>query len=296
MHDPVVSFDERGYLPERSAGPPPGLLQAGHMTRCYRREVLRPEGTNDWILTFTLSGKGFYKQQGVHLEVGSGDLLLGEPRAYMHYAPILPKGWECLWIHFTPRPAWLDALHLPRVGKGLYRYNIAGARARKPVVVALKRCIAFVESAERNFAQELAYSALEEALYLIARVKAQDARHPALSAPIHAVVTTLREDLARTHSLESLARVARLSPTRLTHRFKQETGESVIAYLLKLRLGRAASLLQTTQKSVKEIAFETGFASPFYFSRQFGRHFQMSPAAFRTRVTSRLPEQKKRAR
>ncbi|MCW8132760.1 MAG: helix-turn-helix domain-containing protein [Planctomycetota bacterium] len=292
MHDPVQRFDERGYIPDRSGGPPPGLLLAGHLTRCYRREILRPEGTRDWLLTLTLSGRAFFKQEGVHVDVKAGDVVVAEPNSYMHYAPVLPQGWDCLWVHFNPRPEWLEALSLPRVGKGLGRMRLEGRRARGLVTEALRRCVAYVEGMDRMFAQDLAFAALEEALFLLARAKAQDAKHPALSLPILAVVDALHENLAGGHSLASLARLARLSPTRLTHRFKRETGDSVIAYLLKLRLRRASQLLQAGGKSVKEIAFETGFASPFYFSRQFSRHFRMSPAAYRARVTQ-APKPKK---
>ncbi|MBI3831318.1 MAG: helix-turn-helix domain-containing protein [Planctomycetes bacterium] len=286
MHHPVAKKEE-GYITDRSPGPPPGLLMAGHLTRCYRREVLRPEGTRDWLLVLVLGGRAFYKQPGVYFEVAAGDVVLAEPNSYMHYAPIFPGAWDCLWVHFNPRPEWLDALKLPRAGKGLFKYRFESAKKRRPISDALRRCVAYSQSSDLLHAQELAFSSLEEALYLVARERKQDARHPALSEPVRRVVDHLSGDLAARHTLASLGRVARLSATRLTHRFKAETGESVIAYLLKLRLRRGAVLLQASEKSVKEIAYATGFASPFYFSRQFRRHFRMSPVAYRSRVASR---------
>jgi AraC family transcriptional regulator of arabinose operon len=230
-----------------------------------------------------LRARAFFRQPNAYFEVGAGDLVLAEPNTYMNYGPLPQGGWDCLWVHFNPRPEWLDALKLPRAAKGLFKYRIDSMKKRKLISDALRRCVAYSSAANQMHAQELAFAALEEAFFLIARERAQDEHHPALSAPIRRVVERLREDLAAQHSLISLGRIAQLSPTRLTHRFKQETGESVIAYLLKLRLRRAGLLLQSSEKSVKEISFETGFASPFYFSRQFRRHFRMSPSIYRER-------------
>src|SRR5205807_3225926 len=88
-------------------------------------------------------------------------------------------------------------------------------------------------------------------------------------------------DLAAPNTPGTLAREVDLSPSRLAHLFKQELGDSVTNTVLILRLRRAARLLEYTSRRVGAIAEDVGFSSAFYFSRQFHRHFGLSPRAYR---------------
>jgi len=51
--------------------------------------------------------------------------------------------------------------------------------------------------------------------------------------------------------------------------------------MLRLRMELAIRLLNTTNKSIKEIAFETGYQNEFYFYRQFKKHHKYSPGEIR---------------
>jgi AraC family transcriptional regulator of arabinose operon len=269
-----------------SPSPPPGLLVAGHLTPCTRKIVLRRGGTRDWVLSFTIGGGAFFRQPGVEFEAHNGDLVLLKPHSYHHYGP-LPGGWDCLWAHFIARPAWLSALSLPSAGKGIYRLHISNPKAHRQICRSLTRCVSFAKAIDSGFSQELAMNALEEAVYLAARENAYDGRERPLSPVIRRVLEHLGESYAEPQSLARLARLGGLSASRLTHIFKDETGDSIIAYLLKLRLRQGARLLEFSDRSVKEVAYEVGFKSPFYFSRQFHSFFAMSPKQYRQKVLRR---------
>ena len=58
-------------------------------------------------------------------------------------------------------------------------------------------------------------------------------------------------------------------------------GESPKQYTLRLRLEQAAARLATRDASVLEIALGTGFKSHEVFTRAFGRHFGVTPTAYR---------------
>ena len=49
-----------------------------------------------------------------------------------------------------------------------------------------------------------------------------------------------------------------------------------------MRLQRARMLLASTEKSVSEIAYETGFSTPAYFTKCFRDAFGETPSDFRT--------------
>lgn len=285
LHDPA-----NGPLGARHR---PGLMVAGHFRQREPYRVVRPRGTDDWLLTFTLAGRGRYRMADVEHAARPGDLLLLAPGAHHDYGCVPREWWHFLWVHFLPRPDWLQHLDWRRLGPGLCSRHVPNARARARLKAAFLRCLAEAQAAQvtpEHLADELAMNALEEVLLLAARhgeAGGEGERGPAsartLSPEIRAVLEHLSANLARPHSIAELARVAKLSPSRFAHRFKTETGDAVIACLLKLRLRQAARLLAFSGLRVQEVAQEVGFESPYYFSRQFTRHFGMSPRAFRRR-------------
>ncbi|WP_288513872.1 helix-turn-helix domain-containing protein [uncultured Victivallis sp.] len=95
------------------------------------------------------------------------------------------------------------------------------------------------------------------------------------------------------HSRVRLERVAAetgRSISSLVHSFKKATGESPIHYLNRFRLEKAAGLLRNTETRISEIALRTGFCDGNYFTKQFSRHFGISPRQYR-QATSPVPHE-----
>ena len=65
--------------------------------------------------------------------------------------------------------------------------------------------------------------------------------------------------------------------------FKKAEGITIHAYLTNYRLQQAAFLLTETDLSIREIAEQTGFASPEHFCFLFKKHFHRPPSFFRKR-------------
>jgi AraC-like DNA-binding protein len=62
-------------------------------------------------------------------------------------------------------------------------------------------------------------------------------------------------------------------------------------YRQKLLYDKARSLLEHTQLSIKEIAFQLGFDTQNYFSRAFKNQQGVSPAQFRNQVQEASSEE-----
>ena len=275
----AIVMDYPAEIRETGA-PPPGLLVTGYFKQRPPYHTLRRHGTRDWLLTFTLRGRGLYIQPGVQFFAEPGDLVLLEPGAYHDYGCAPNEGWAFTWAHFIPRPLWVAWLAFPPEGKGLRRLRVASEGARGAIRAAFLRCHHESEAGAGGLGEDLALNGLEEVLLRAAREQALVGGERALSPGVRRAVEHLAERLAEPHRIADLARLARLSPSRFAHRFKDETGDSAIAYLLKLRLRQAARLLEFSGRGVKEVAGDVGFECPFYFSRQFRKHYRMSPREY----------------
>ena len=82
-------------------------------------------------------------------------------------------------------------------------------------------------------------------------------------------------------SLETLAAEANMSPYHFTRVFTKETGITPHQYLIKTRLSAAKYLLKSTETSVKNIAFSTGFHSETSFCITFKKWENVTPSQYR---------------
>jgi predicted TIM-barrel enzyme/AraC-like DNA-binding protein len=81
--------------------------------------------------------------------------------------------------------------------------------------------------------------------------------------------------------LTDIARIAFLSSSYLSTKFKQETGVSFSAYLVRFRVEKAKELILTYNKPIKEIAEMVGYIDYAQFSKIFKKYTGQSPAEFR---------------
>lgn len=77
------------------------------------------------------------------------------------------------------------------------------------------------------------------------------------------------------------AKIANRSLSKFKRDFTSFYKEPPAKWVLKRRLQRAKSFLETTDKSIREIAFECGFSNPSHFSRVFKEYFGTPPSTMR---------------
>ena len=98
----------------------------------------------------------------------------------------------------------------------------------------------------------------------------------------------LRNHLQEEVDSQRMQEVTGLRQRTLNRRFRAATGMSPGSYLQKLRLNQAAELLRASDLSITEIAMQSGYNDPDYFSRQFKQEHQLSPSDFRRSVRGKL--------
>lgn len=79
-------------------------------------------------------------------------------------------------------------------------------------------------------------------------------------------------------NLDTLSQELNLSRSNLYRKIKALTGRSPAIFLRLLRLQKARQLLQSSDVSVKQVAYDVGFSDPSYFSRSYTEEFGESPS------------------
>ena len=98
------------------------------------------------------------------------------------------------------------------------------------------------------------------------------------SASISEVINA---NLYGNYSVSELARLAGLSLTSFKEEFAILFGESPARYIRRKKIDRAKELLELSNYSISDIAFQTGFTDPSHFSKSFHGLCGCSPAAYR---------------
>ena len=77
-----------------------------------------------------------------------------------------------------------------------------------------------------------------------------------------------------------------MSRSQLHRKLTALTGKSPIRLVRNVRLAKARSLLQETNLTVAEVAYDTGFSDPNYFSRVFSKEFGETPTTYKEKHVS----------
>lgn len=106
--------------------------------------------------------------------------------------------------------------------------------------------------------------------------------HETYISRINRVIDYIESNIDVSFSLKMLADVAGFSPFHFHRIFNAIVGESLNAFIQRIRIEKAAAkLIHSPKKSITEIAFECGFSSSSVFARVFKENFNMRASDWR---------------
>lgn len=251
----------------------------GHFREGPGYATWRAAGTDDFLLIHTLGGAG---RVGEHV-VREGDAVLWRPGVRHDYATasggsVDPARWDFVFAHFHPRSEWMPLLDWPS-DPGRPGVIHSDGEVHRRVGSALRRSARAGRGALAH-AELFAVNALEEALLWL------DTQNPLTARTDERVLRVLEHigaHLGEPLDVPSLAELAHLSPSRLSHLFAEHLGVSPQRYVERERMMLAEQLLGLTDRPISSIAREIGWDDPLYFSARFRRHAGVSPSEFRRR-------------
>mgnify|MGYP001792880796 CR=1 FL=1 len=96
---------------------------------------------------------------------------------------------------------------------------------------------------------------------------------------LHRVIKSINNHLGNDYyGVTMLCREVGVSERQLQRKLKASTNKSPSQLISSIRLNKAKELIKNGQNTIAEIAFQTGFSSPSYFSKCFKKEFSISPS------------------
>jgi AraC-like DNA-binding protein len=188
---------------------------------------------------------------------------------------------DCTFYTITVDPGWLQEIASEMIQRERLLPHFPSHSLFDPSLSsALRRFVAASLAPASRLQQE------EMLLHLFAPLllfHAEDASTPPRSGWEHPAVKRtkayLQAHYAEDVTLQELGNVAHLSPFYLCRVFHQVVGVPPHSYQTQLRLAHAKTLLAQGFE-VNYVAHETGFFDQTHFTKQFKRHFFVTPGSY----------------
>ena len=246
-----------------------------------RLPTWRPKGRLDYQLLYIVSGKGHFYFHGEDRVVYAGRMVLIQPRQEQRYEYFGEDKPEVYWVHFTGSDVKniLRSYNIPMDDPIFY----SGASSTysylfKEMIYELQNC--------KTGYEDLLTMYLRQIFLLVQRTRQEE--RPTVSTYIQEEMEFARryfnEHYNEPISIQEYAESRNMSVCYFQRNFKQIVKHTPMQYLLTIRVNNAASLLETTDYSMAEIAAIVGYEDPLYFSRLFRKIKGVSPRDYRNLV------------
>ncbi|WP_274649426.1 AraC family transcriptional regulator [Paenibacillus humicola] len=240
-----------------------------------------PKVYDFYLMHHVLSGSGTFTCAGSRYELRAGQTFLIEPEQLIGYASDEDDPWRYRWIAFEGRQAAALAAFA-----GLSSENPVLDTGDNPRIGALFRSVERVLRLGGPAAHLRSTGYLQLLLAELGSARPEPGEAPPAGSDVEAVVRQairfLSTQYAEPISMEMMADTLGYNRAYLSRVFKRRTGQTPVAFLLKLRIDKARQLLrERPELTVEQIAASAGFRDALYFSKQFRRFYGRSPSAYR---------------
>ena len=137
------------------------------------------------------------------------------------------------------------------------------------------------ETAEKSEMYTTVQKNLIECIMINIIRKSKSCVYETQDLPLQQVLNYIHNNFTLSPTLEKAAGAINFTPAYFSQWFHKATGKTYIEYLNSLKLSYAKKLLMSSEMSVTEICFESGFNSVSNFLKEFKRKFSQTPSAFR---------------
>ena len=271
-------------------GATPSLTEVAHVTRgpgeatwlhCWKHRV--------WTLVYTFNTATRWRlgSAASPWRTRAANTLLLIPPGTPYWEDLLPGGHEpsdMAWVKFVGGDKDVRSLIPPgrRYAHFLDPEGIAGGLFNEIVNVYHEHGVRGYWRAQATFCLLLARLQESEPVAGDEEATRRIGAPSAAAAPtglVQRVNAYLPQCVAQPFKLADLARHLNVSVSLLSHRYREQTGETPRRHLLRLRLDQARAML-VTGYALKEIAAATGFANAFHLSRTFKSIEGVSPREY----------------
>lgn len=234
---------------------------------------------NEFQINFITEGAGILENKYGTFQLKQGSIFITFPGEWHRYKPLLRTGWTENYIGFYGKMAE-KLLSKPQFSPKDPVFNFG---FKEELLDTFLKIFDLVKKEQPGYQQIASGMVIKLLGYIISFEKQKGFSGKRIAQVVEAIRFEMRQNMQKEINLKELAREHHVSYSFFRKMFKKYTGVSPGQYHLQLRITRAKELLISTDKSIKEISYELGFQSIFYFSNLFKKKEGITPSLFRNK-------------
>jgi AraC-like DNA-binding protein len=263
------------HIPPKTVYPPPEHPSGYYFTWKHGRVL------HEYQINYITEGNGVYENNAGRYKIRPGSLLITKPGDWHRYRPESKTGWVEHYIGFRGNIA--DQLFIqPGLASGKAVIDIGN---REEIIDTYYKIFEYVIEEKPGFQQVAAGMIMKLLGYMISLNKQKDFSGKRVEQIIQNACFIIRENVEQDIDFKNFAEENQIGYSYFRKMFKKYTGVPPVQYQLDLKILRAKEMLLSTNKIIKEISYELGFQSIYYFSRVFKKKMGVSPSEIRKTVT-----------
>ena len=246
---------------------------------------IRKRATEEYQLVYITEGQGFFESESCGLrKISEGDMIMVFPGEWHNYYPEESSVITEQWVGFR------GDVHLDGMVSNFFdRKNPVLSIGSSDTVFDIYGRLLSLAKSEKSGIQEAMGGFIYALLgYIYYKAASESVSRIKNIGKIQRAQQMLREDITAHLSPADIASTLGMSYSLLREQFKATTGMSMAEYSLNQRMNRARTLLISSDRSIKEIAFDTGYESTARFCCAFKQAFGITASEFRKRNRRRI--------
>ena len=228
-----------------------------------------------YILHYILKGKGVYKTSSQNTyKLSAGDAFVVYKNDTVYYESNHNDPLHYFWIGFDGKDS-----------EKILQY-LGFSKARMSIPLKNYKSIKFAFSnliySYLNNDRYKTFASFFECLSIIKQANPISNTNEIITDSIlSSSIVYMENNLDKNLMIEDIARHLNISRTSFSKKFKEKFNTSPHKYFLSLKLSKAATLLEASEKNINEISDLLGFTDNYIFSKIFKKHFGFSPTTYR---------------
>ena len=234
----------------------------------------------EYQINYITEGEGVLETRSGNYSIKAGMILIIRPGQWHRYRPVSTKGWKEHYIGFNGVMAerTLESF-------GFLRAPLINIGFIENVLSDFQTVINLIKEERPGYQQICSGYVIQILGQIISNVKSRDFDNSPLEDIIKKSCLIIRDNMHQTLRINDLSKQLGINYSIFRKSFKKYTGLSPNQYHLSLRIKQASHQLSNTADTIKEISFNLGFCSVFYFSKIYKEKTGISPSEFRRRVS-----------
>jgi AraC-like DNA-binding protein len=257
---------------EPKAAYPPSGHPTGYHFNWHNGRTLQ-----EFQINYITEGEGIMETRDGSYPIREGSVILLKPNLWHRYRPLPEKGWKEHYVGF----AGDAAEKMIRSSEILNDSPVIRIGFNENIIHNFQEIFNQVKTEKPGYHQVCAGLVMYMLGQIISLKKNENFRHSPVEKAIQKACLIIRDNPARNLNIEELARDLNTNYSLFRSAFKKYTGLSPMQYHTSLRMKQAIHLLTNTNLSLKEISFNLGFCSAFYFSKLFKEKTGRTPSEYR---------------